>query len=269
MKLSVLLVGNFLSEHGNNKQFIEDLADYFQDSGWNVFRASNILARPLRLLDMVSTILNNQRNYAIVHVVVFSGLAFIWAETCCWIFQMLGKPYILSLHGGNLPVFARRWPGRVKRLLRGAGAVIAPSRYLLEAMRPYRDDIRLIPNPLEIKNYLFHLRSTPAPTLVWLRAFHSIYNPQLAPRVIANLCAAYPEITLTMIGPDKGDGALQETQTLIEKLGLQKHIQIVCLASPRAKFRPTWDEPIFLLTPPISTTPLSASSKQWRVACAW
>ena len=94
-------------------------------------------------------------------------------------------------------------------------------------MHSYHKEIVVIPNPLEIQNYAFCLRSVPKPRLIWLRAFHNIYNPQMAPLVIADLRTSYPEITLTMIGPDKGDGSLQETQALIEQLCLQEHIQIV------------------------------------------
>jgi glycosyltransferase involved in cell wall biosynthesis len=141
--------------------------------------------------------------------------------------DLLRKPYILSLHGGNLIAFASRWPGRVKRLLQNANLVTAPSPYLQTAMRSYRNDIVLIPNPLDIHIYPFRLRSMAKPHLIWLRAFHNIYNPQMAPLLVANLLPFFPETTLTMIGPDKGDGSLQTTQTVIEELGLQDHIRIL------------------------------------------
>jgi glycosyltransferase involved in cell wall biosynthesis len=257
MKPSILFVGNFLSEHGYTRQFIEDLTDHLQSAGWGIIRASKILVRPLRLMDMAFTILDNQRNYALGHIAVFSGLAFIWAETSCWMFKVMRKPLVLSLHGGNLPVFARRWPGRVKRLLQGAHTVVAPSRYLQEAMRPYRDDILMIPNPLEIKNYPFHLRSNPAPSLVWLRAFHNIYHPQMAPQVIANLHSIFPDLHLTMIGPDKGDGALQETQALIKTLGLQENIEIVPGISKSEVPEYLGRADIFINTTNIDNTPVS------------
>jgi glycosyltransferase involved in cell wall biosynthesis len=124
-------------------------------------------------------------------------------------------------------------------------------------MRPYRDDILLISNPLEIKNYPFRLRIAFSPHLVWLRAFHNIYHPQMAPLVIANLCVSFPEITLTMVGPDKGDGALQKTQTVIEKLGLQKNIEII-RGIPKGEV-PEYLEraDIFINTTNVDNTPVS------------
>ena len=41
-------------------------------------------------------------------------------------------------------------------------------------------DIRLIPNSIEMDYYPCRLRTTARPRLVWLRAFHQIYNPSMA-----------------------------------------------------------------------------------------
>ena len=124
-------------------------------------------------------------------------------------------------------------------------------------MRLYREDIILIPNPLNIKNYPFRLRSASSPHLVWLRAFHNIYNPQMAPKVIADLYASYPKISLTMIGPDKGDGALEETQTVIGKFDLQKNIEIIP-GIPKSEI-PGYLEraDIFISTTNVDNTPVS------------
>ena len=227
MKPSILLVGNFLSSQGGNLTIAEELALYFERAGDSIVTTSSMRSRLLRLLNMLFTVYARRTDYEIVLVSVFSGPAFLWAEMVSRLLELLRKPYILSLHGGELPAFASRWSGRVKRLLQNANMVTAPSPYLQTAMRSYREDIVLVPNPLDLQNYPFRLRSMPKPHLVWLRAFHNIYNPQMAPLLIANLLPSFPEITLTMIGPDKGDGSLQATQTVIEELGLQNHIRIM------------------------------------------
>lgn len=227
MKPSLLLVGNFLSAKGGSRSVGEELAERLAGVGYPLVTTSRIRSRFLRLADMLWTTFSRRRSYQAAYLEVYSGAAFLWAELVCLLLNFLHKPFLLSLHGGNLPAFARRWPGRVQRLLQSANKVIAPSRYLQEEMRFYWDDILLLPNLLEIKNYPFRLRTASKPCLVWLRAFHNIYHPQMAPRVIAALCESFPEITLTMLGPDKGDGALQETQAEIENLGLQTKIQIM------------------------------------------
>jgi len=39
--------------------------------------------------------------------------------------------------------------------------------------------------------------------LVWLRAFHEIYDPVMAVRVVHELAERFPDVELAMIGPDK------------------------------------------------------------------
>src|SRR5918912_1463847 len=78
-------------------------------------------------------------------------------------------------------------------------------------MRPFCDELRLLPNPVNADAYEARVRRTAEPRLVWLRSFHEIYNPSLAPRVVALLAGEFPDIRLTMVGRDKGDGSLQRT----------------------------------------------------------
>jgi glycosyltransferase involved in cell wall biosynthesis len=257
VKPSILLVGNFLSDHGLTRQFIEDLASHLEFDGWKVIRTSRILPRPLRLADMVFTILAKRKKYSLGHIVVFSGLAFIWAEVACLLMRILSKPVILSLHGGNLPEFSRNYPRRVRRLLNSAVYVITPSRYLYEKISSYRSDLLLIPNPIDLSNYDFQPRPIIHPKLIWLRSFHKIYNPSLAVDVISKLVMKEPTIHLTMIGPDKGDGSFQQTQWMAEKLGVDKLIQF-----PGAVAKddvPTWMKKgdIFINTTNVDNTPIS------------
>src|SRR4051812_7377793 len=133
-KVDVLLVGNFLSAAGGSRGVCEELAMRLPDADCAVVTTSSRRARLPRLVDMVSTVWRQRRRYAVAHVDVFSGPAFFWAEAVCAALAVAGKPYILTMHGGSLPRFASRRPGRVRRLLRSAAAVTTPSRYLLETL---------------------------------------------------------------------------------------------------------------------------------------
>jgi glycosyltransferase involved in cell wall biosynthesis len=257
LKPSLLLVGNFLSSAGANRSVGEEMADHLRCAGYPVRTTSHQRLRPLRLIDMVLTIWAQRSEYQIAHVEVYSGRAFLWAESACWLLSSLRKPYILTLHGGNLPTFASRNKTRVKRFLQKATVVTAPSQYLQENMHPYRNDILLVANPLHIKNYSFRLPAQPKPHLIWLRAFHQIYHPQMAVDVMARLKEFFPGSHLTMIGPDKGDGSLQETQQLIDRLGLWNHITIVpgIPKNQVPKFLEQAD--IFINTTSVDNTPVS------------
>lgn len=254
---SVIHVGNFLSTSGLTRQFIEELADRLERDGWLVIRTSSVLSRPLRLVDMLKSIILNSRKFSVGHIVVFSGPAFVWAEASAMVMRMLGRPYVLSLHGGNLPVFAKSWPGRMRSLLNSAEMVCAPSRYLFEEMRLYRSDIRLIPNPIQLDKYIFRNRAKFLPRLYWLRSFNEIYNPSLAPKVVALLKEEFPEIHLTMMGPDKGDGSLQEMCAVAERLGVSERIDLP--GKVLKKDVPLWLDKgdIFLNTTNVDNTPIS------------
>ncbi|MEM9291351.1 MAG: glycosyltransferase family 4 protein [Acidobacteriota bacterium] len=227
----VLMVGNFLSRHGANPSVGEDLAHRLRELRWDVITTSHRRLRPWRLADMVITTLRRHRRYDVAQVDVFSGPAFRWAEAVTACLRVVGKPVIFTLHGGELPAFARRHPQRVKALLRHAAAVTAPSPYLADALRPWREDLLLLPNPLELERYPFRPRGPSQkslrPRVVWLRAFHRTYRPELAPQAIAPLVADYPELQLEMIGPDKGDGSLQATEAKARELGVQDNLRIV------------------------------------------
>ena len=256
MKKRILLVGNFLSEAMVYGSVGEDLARRLTARGWAVEMTSRRLGRVARLLDMVGTVVARRNHYEVAHVDVFSGPAFLWAEAACFALRRVRKPYALTLRGGNLPAFAQRWPGRVRRLLGSARAVTSPSRYLLEQMRPYCGAIRLLTNPLEVGGYPWSVRSKPGRGLVWLRAFHEIYNPSLVPAVIAQL-SDIPDLHVFMVGPDKGDGSLQRAKQRADVLGVRGRITfpgpVPKTAVPEALNRGD----IFLNTANIDNTPTS------------
>jgi glycosyltransferase involved in cell wall biosynthesis len=257
MNNTALVVGNFLSGTLGTRSVCEDLSIGLTSAGWTILTASNKPARLARMLDMITTAWNKRRSYVVAQVDVYSGLAFGWAEVMCLTLQLARKPYVLTLHGGNLPNFARRWPGRVKYLLHSAAIVTTPSAYLYEQMLPYCDNMRLIPNALDISSYRFSLRSLPGPRLIWLRAFHQIYNPSLAPQALSRLMVDIPDAQLIMVGPDKGDGSLQQTLADAARLGVANRMTVPGGVSKPDVSRLLNTGDIFLNTTNYDNTPIS------------
>jgi glycosyltransferase involved in cell wall biosynthesis len=256
-KHSLLMVGNFLSESFGTRSVCDDLSMRLRSRGWPVLTTSDRLFRPARLLDMLGTCWLHRRQYDVTIVDVYSGAAFRWAETVCQLLRHIGKPHILTLHGGGLPEFSRTRRRRVGRLLRTASAVTTPSRYLQTEMRPYCHDLQLVPNPLDVGIYRFRERTRAMPRLVWLRKFHNLYNPSLGPRVVAILKDSFPDLQLTMNGPDKGDGSLAAAQRTAEELKVAHHVRF--RGSVPAQEVPSQLESgdIFLNTASVDNTPVS------------
>lgn len=206
------MVSTFLSHKDGSHSVAKDLANRLRTEAEAILCVSSQRSGLMRSLDILATSLLKRRDYDVAIVGLYSGRAFLWGEAVSWLLEKLGRPFVISLHGGALPEFAKQHPQRMANTLNKAAAVTAPSRYLAELMRPYRDDIQLLPNPIEVGRYEFRLRSQAQPKLIWLRSFHQIYNPALAVKVAARLREEFPELSLTMIGPDKGDGSWQRTE---------------------------------------------------------
>jgi glycosyltransferase involved in cell wall biosynthesis len=257
LKLGVLLVGNYLDPIRYSPPVSLELAFRLRAQGWKVLLTSTYENRFLRLLDIVATVFLKRDSYQIAHIDVFSGLAFLWAEVTCWALRFLQKPYVLTLRGGNLPMYAKKWPGRVRSLLSSAAVVTAPSQYLFQEMQPYCPSLEFLPNPINLPAYSFQERKQVAPCLVWLRAFHHIYNPSLAPRVLALLINEFPDVKLTMFGPDKRDGSFELTKRVAQDLGMQSRIDCPGAVPKEQVPESLQIGDIFLNTTNIDNTPVS------------
>ena len=254
---AVLFVGAFPGPAALDRYVSGDLALRLQSLGWRTRVTSRRLRRLTRLWDIMIEIWRARGEYEVACIDVFSGPAFLWAEVAAWSLRRLNKPYVLILHGGSLPEFAARWPGRVRRLLASANIVTAPSGYLEQRMAHYRPEIRVIPNPIDISLYPYRERSPARPKLIWLRAFHEMYNPVMAVKVVAALSSKYPDIHLTMVGPDKGDGSLQRTKAEVVKAGLVEKVRFSGPVQKNEVPRVLAEADIFLNTTNVDNTPVS------------
>jgi len=256
--MSVFIVGNFLSAGGHGSpQYCECFAKNLALCGYRVLRASTKRTRVLRIADMLFTAVRYRREYAAAQISVFSGPAFFWAEAVAWTLRRLGKPYALTLHGGNLPAFARRWPGRVRRLLDSAKAVTSPSRYLIQAMKSYCPRLCYVPNAICVGNYAYRDHQPARLGLIWLRAFHEIYNPVMAVRVLSALLPEYPHVRLTMAGSDKLDGSFERTRAEVSAMRLGGRVSFPGLVPKQDVPGVLSQNDIFINTANIDNTPVS------------
>jgi len=263
----VLIAGNFLSRAGGNRGVCEDLAERLGGLGWPLVTTSTHTGRLARLADILHTAWSKRADYEVAQIDLFSGPAFFWALALGWLLRRLRKPYILTLHGGNLPGFSIRWPRLAGWLLRGAAAVTAPSGYLAGALHEFRSDIEILPNAIDLASYPFRRRNRASARLVWLRAFHDIYDPQLAIRALALLTPQFPEIHLVMAGPDKRDGSFEATRALARSLGVEAHVEFAGRV-PKSGVAATIDRgDIFLNTSKIDNYPVTLLEAMACGAC--
>jgi glycosyltransferase involved in cell wall biosynthesis len=253
----LLMVGNFLPSYVSSPPVGEELAVRLRQHGWDIIVTSRKLGKWARVLDMGRTTWQRRRDYDLATVDVFSGAAFRWAELTCRLLQKANKPYVLTLHGGNLPEFAQKQEQRVRKLLQAAEKVTTPSNYLKENLQAISDAIILLPNPVETAHLPYRQRTVLKPQMVWLRALHSIYNPTMAIEVLQRVQHSVPDARLTLVGPDKKDGSWQAVQNSAKMRGMEQ-----CLTMPGGVPKSEVGQwlnggDIFLNTTTIDNTPIS------------
>ena len=134
MNGSVLLVGNFLSGSGRAPGVCEALAGRLSRRG--LVRRDDIAgARPRPPSPrhsphhpLATARLRGRSRGGVQRPCVSLGRAGVLGATST------GKPYCLTLHGGNLPAFGRRWPRRVRAMVCAADVVTSPSGFLREEL---------------------------------------------------------------------------------------------------------------------------------------
>ena len=81
-----------------------------------------------------------------------------------------------------------------------------------------------MPNSIDLEKFPFKRDTVKKHSLLWVRAFTNIYNPEIPVRILHELRKLFPDVYLTMVGPDKG--TLREVEALINRLDLEDHINI-------------------------------------------
>jgi glycosyltransferase involved in cell wall biosynthesis len=231
------------------------LADFFTNTGYNVISASSSLNRYIRFWDINQTLLRKSKQIDIVLLEVYSGRSFVVETIAAFLSSILELPLVLTLHGGNFPVFFSKYPKWSKYVLNKGTIVTAPSHYLIHAIEPYGFKPRLIPNVINLTNYPFRLRSSVSPRLIWMRSFHEVYHPEMAIEVVATLKSRYPNIQLVMAGQDKG--LMTSVQELAQRRGVSKQVLFPGFLNSQQKTAYFSSSDIFINTNRIDNMPVA------------
>ena len=254
--LTICHIGAFHGTTGRTVTNADSLADRLASVGVVSICASRQVAALRRGASMLGTIFSKRSSYRVVLIHVYSGKAFLWAACSTLLAKALGKRVVLWLHGGNLPVFSARYPGLVRRVFGSADRLLAPTGYLARSAGD-QHQVDIVPYELPIDAYPFHERRSVRPRMLWVRAFSQLYNAAMAPRVVQLLAEQLPDVTLTMCGPDNGDGSFQETQRVAHELGVADRLELPGKVSKERIKQLGQECDIFLNTTTVDNTPVS------------
>lgn len=222
--MRILFVSSFLSQQTGTKSIAEKLVEYWQENGGPraqlVSRYSN---KYLRLSSILLGIFFYRGK--LVNVDVFSGNSLLIAKLAARISKLRGLKLILTLRGGAIPQELNQRAEEYRSVLIKADYIQTPSLFLAAAIENKLGiKVNYLPNPINLERFTPN-QKTQGANLLWVRAFSVIYNPDLAIKTLAILKSNFPDLKLTMIGPDKG--ILPQAKELVKKLGLEDSVDFV------------------------------------------
>lgn len=230
------------------------LSDLFVQAGYPVVMASDRLNRYSRLGDIVRTLIRQRDNIDILVVEVYGGPSFVVEDIASALGRSFGQRVILWLHGGAMPTFMARYRRWTRQVLKRAELLVVPSTYLARAVATHGFGARVIPNVIDLPEYIYRQRRSLHPRLLWMRSFHPIYNPELALRALARLRRSVPAATLVMAGTDGGCEA--HVRNLAAQLGLGDAVSFTGFLDMAQKVRIGQDSDIFLNTSRVDNMPV-------------
>lgn len=253
--LTVLYLGNKLNCYGYTPTGVETLGFNLSELT-NVITASDKKNKYLRFLDMIFTLIKNRSHINVVLIDTYSGNAFYYTFIISIICRLYNKKYIPILRGGNLLNRINQNNFSSNKIFTNSFINIAPSTFIKESFKSKGYKTNLIPNYIDIRFYPFLLRRSCSPSLLWVRSFHKIYNPQMAILVLNELLKEFPNANLCMIGPDK-DGSLDDCVKLSYKLNIQKSVIFTGILKKEEWIKKAERYDIFLNTTNYDNLPVS------------
>jgi phenylacetate-CoA ligase len=252
----IVYIGNNLSKDDKYAPTLVTLSKYLRLEEFQVQIASNKTNRYLRVFDMFWTVLRNFRTAEVVLIDTYGAFNFYYAVFVSQLCRVVGLPYIPILHGGNLPDRLKENMRMCKWVFQHSFKNIAPSNYLKSNFENAGFPTEVIPNIVEISNYAFKKRIHYSPKLLYVRAFHEIYNPTMAIRVLERVQKKYPEAVLCMIGPPK-DSSFKQTKLLAKELGVENSVTYTGVLSKKEWHTMAEAYDVFINTTNVDNTPVS------------
>ena len=253
---AILYIGNDLSRKSKYNSVMDTLCEKFTNEDILVYRSSSKMNKLLRLVEMVYSffIYKNKVDYILIDT--FSTTNFYYAYCISQLSRIFKKPYIPILHGGNLPDRLKNSKTKSDQIFKNAFVNISPSNYLNSIFNKHGYSSALIPNSIDSLAYNFLKREEIKPTLLYVRAFAEIYNPQMAIHVLKKIKKNYPSAKLCMIGPDK-DGTLKQLKHLVEKYELVDAVEFTGVLKKEEWHKKSTEFDVFINTTNIDNTPVS------------
>lgn len=253
--INILYIGNKLLKHGYSATSIETLGLLLEKENYKLYYASSKKNKLIRFFDMFFKTLFNAHKVEYVLIDTYSTANFWYAFMVSQLCRVLKKPYITILRGGDLPNRLKYSTLTSRLIFSNALYNIAPSEYLFTVFKEASfNNLKLIPNTIEISSYNFKNRSVTDVKILWVRSLSAIYNPEMAIDVLAILKNNFTHAELCMVGQEK-DITTSELQKYAESVNLNVTFTGKLTKLDWIKLSENYD--IFINTTHFDNTPIS------------
>ncbi len=233
----------------------ERLADGLRALGHDVLCVSESPNRYVRLAEITATLARVRRRIDAIALMVFGGPSFVVEDVASYIGAGARVPIVMVMRGGDMPAFMSRFPAWSRRVLNRATRIVAPSNYLARSLEDLGWTVEVVPNPIRLGDYPFRVRRALRPRLLWMRAFHPVYHPEMAIRAFALIRSRFPDATLAMGGQDKG--LERSVQNLARDLGVADSVRFPGFLDMAAKRAEGDGADVFINTNRVDNQPVS------------
>jgi len=173
----ILYIGNKLSGKGKTATTIDTLGKALEHEGFLLKYASSKKNKLFRFFDMLASVYKNRKEADYVLIDTYSTLNFYYAYAVSYFCQALKLKYIPILHGGDLPKRLESSAKMSALIFNNAHVNIAPSEYIKTSFnKKGYNNLEVIPNSIDIKNYLYKERKIEDINLLWVRSLAKDYN---------------------------------------------------------------------------------------------
>ncbi len=254
-KIRILYIGNKLYKKGNNPTSVDVLGELFEQV-FVIKSISDKRSRFLRMIHITWILLTRLRNIDYVLVDTYSTLNFYYALVTSILCRIKKTPYLPYLHGGSLPRRLTNSRKLSKLVFANSFVNVAPSHYLKREFEKKGYKCELIPNVIDIGQYDFKHRTVLRPKILFVRAFHRIYNPTMAIKAFAFVQKEYPEAEMCMVGPAK-DETSNQSQVLANEPGVERSVKMVGKLTKTEWTNLSRDYDVFVNPTDFDNTPVS------------
>lgn len=251
----IIYFGNLLSGHGRSPAQAEALVLGLREIT-HVVACSSKAGKLARLMDMIITLIKHRHSCKLVFIDTFSSQAFWFVVILSFLCRASSIPYVPVIRGGDFATRLKRSPWFCNQVFLKAATSVTPSMFLSNLLKKAGYKHYIIPNFLNIELYPFKKREQIRPRLLWVRSFHTAYNPLLAVDVLIALLEEFPYVELCMVGADK-DGSMEKVRQYAMKKNVLNHVRLMGYLPKKEWIELSKNYDIFINTTDFDNMPVS------------